>query len=72
MSFRAKLRITNISHSPNTFCDNISELFMNISYSSLPSLETENRKATLLATNGATAFDLLMFTKENHGGLGKG
>lgn len=50
MTFRAKFRIASISHSPNTFYDNISKPFMNISYSSLSSFEVENRKATLLAT----------------------
>lgn len=65
MTFRAKFRITSISHSPNTFYDNISKPFMGISYSSLSSFEMENRKATLLATNRAMNVDMLMVTEEN-------
>lgn len=72
MTFGAKFRIASISHSPNTFYDNISKPFMNISYSSLSSFEMENRKATLLATNRAMGIDLLMVTEENHDGLGTG
>lgn len=72
MSVRAKFRITSISHSPNTFYDNISNPFMNITYSLLSSFETENRKATLLVTNRAANVDLLMGTDENHDGLGMG
>lgn len=70
MTFRAKFRITSISHSSNTFYDNISKPFMSISYSSLSSFEMENRIATLLATNRAMNVDLLMVTEENwDGGL---
>lgn len=70
MTFRAKFRITSISHSLNTFYDNISKPFMGISYSSLSSFEMENRKATLLATNRALNADLFMVTEENcDGGL---
>lgn len=65
MTFRAKFRITSISHSPNTFYDNISKPFMDISYSSLSSFEMENRKASLLAANRAMNVDLLMVTEEN-------
>ena len=72
MTFRAKFRISSISHSPNTFYDNISKPFMNISYSLLSSFERENRKAILLATNGAMSIDLLMVAEENHDGLHMG
>lgn len=37
VTFRAKFRITSVSHSPNTFYDNILKPFGNISYSSLSS-----------------------------------
>lgn len=70
VTFRAKFRITSISHSPNTFYDNISKPFMSISYSSLSSFEMENRIATLLATNRAMNVGLVAATEENcDGGL---
>lgn len=44
VTFRAKFRITSVSHSPNTFYDHILKPFRNISYSSLPSLRWETEK----------------------------